>query len=129
MAITGSITVGNGQITYVAGQQISISASVSNSGGSDVMVTSIQPTLTPFFLTSQSVNAAIGVPNLGAGVSRVVPAGGSAKFNWTVTPGPSGPAVEYSTGYSYTAGAVVYTSDGAATSLTAASFSAINPGL
>lgn len=67
-----------------AGQRLTVTLVVSNSGGSAVTVTDIAPTVTPYGATQQNVPAAIGLPFLGAGANVTVPASGSTTFSWDV---------------------------------------------
>lgn len=128
MAITASIALSSASI--LAEQKTTATLTVSNSGGTAVAVTSIQPLLSPTGVTQQSVSSAIGVPPVGGAYNVTVPASGTAKFSWDVVPHApsSGFGNAMPSPFVYDVGAVVMTSDGALTSPTPTTLTVTNPG-
>lgn len=110
MAITASVALAD--TTLLSGQIAAATLTVSNSGGSDVVVTGIAPKVTP------SAGAyALGACPFGGPVSAVVAASGSRDFYFNVlahAPQVSNPNVSPAT-LDYVIGAVVYTNDGSIT--------------
>jgi len=87
MAVTATISLSTGGPTYIE-QQIMATVIVSNSGGSDVNITEIQPTLT-FTGNSQALDAssaALGKVLVSSVQNTRIPAGGSRSFIFSVVP-------------------------------------------
>ncbi|GEM_PF-5355794 len=125
MAITATISLS--ATTISKQQKTTATLTVSNSGGSAINVTGIQPRA---YLTGSSppepVGAAIGVPALGPGMNVSVPASGSLVFSFDYTfAAPSTGANGQGSG-TYSCDAVVYTADGSVTVPTAATVT-VNP--
>lgn len=140
MAITAAITMGTATVNTL--QQSAASLVVSNSGGSAVQVTSIQPSVVVHGTTQVPGGVLIGQPNNGPGQNVTVPASGNVTFNWSVVPmapnvgvytsnpfpssGVGGVAIvplqpeSQPAQFVYDVGAIVTTSDGATTSATTA---------
>lgn len=129
MAVTASIAVSDATLT--AGQKTTVTLTVSNSGGAAVLVTGIQPTVTPNGLSSQAVAVAIGQPMWGAAFSQSVAASGSTTFSWEIV--PNAPTTSYGlampASYVYSIGATVYTNDGSITVATPTTVTVTNPSL
>lgn len=110
MAITAAITLADDSLQ--SGQRAQATLTVSNSGGSDVVVTDIQPTVSP-----KTAACALGTCPFGGPVPSTVPASGSVTFQFPlvgfspqVAQPPQTPAE-----FVLTVGATVYTNDGAIT--------------
>lgn len=118
MAITASIALSSA--TCAAEQKVTATVTVTNTGASTVLVTGIQPLVTPHSATNGSVAVATGaVPLGGAFPSTVAGSSGTTKFSFDVT--PHAPITSYNIGAEpsslvYDVGAVVATSDGSLTS-------------
>jgi len=129
MAITAAIALSDATLT--SGMSATATLTVSNSASAAVLVTGIQPTVTPAGLTSQSVAVAVGQPMWGAAFPQSVAALGSTKFSWPVT--PNAPTAGYGLAmpatFVYDVGATVYTNDGAITTATPATLTVTNPPL
>lgn len=129
MAITATIALSSSSI--VAEQKTVATCTVTNSGGSAVNVTAINPTVTPSGATPQSVSVAVGQPPLLPGMpTSVAASGGTTKFSWDVVPhapssgyGSAEPASQI-----YDVGALINTSDGSLTSATTSALTVTNPG-
>lgn len=117
MAITATIALSSA--TCAAGQKVTATLTVSNSGAATVLVTGIEPSVTPHSSTKGSVAVAVGTPPLGGAFTSTVTASGSTKFSFYVT--PHAPITSYNVGaepssFVYDVGAVIATSDGSLTS-------------
>lgn len=140
MAITASVALS--PTSAKIGQASVVTLTVNNSASTAVNVTGIAPTVLNA-AGSSAVDALVGQPPITPGFSISVPGSGSATFQWSVTAG-SPQAANYAanpfpsagqggaaitplvslampTSLVYTVGALVYTSDGSATSATTAS--------
>lgn len=129
MAITATIAV-NPSTAYI-NQNIGVTLTISNSGGSNVNVLGVSPLAYFTGTTAADKNAAgvaLGMPQIGQyGANVVVPASGSLVLNWNVVFfAPSTRPVYSGGGGTYDVGAIVYTSDGSVTSPTAATVT-VNP--
>jgi hypothetical protein len=126
MAITASVAMSSA--TCKSGQQVIATLTVSNSGGSAVVVTGIEPVVTPNGQTSQAVAVGVGRPAVGGNFSSSVAASGSTAFPFPVCPNApttsAGLAMPSSLVYSI--GATVLTSDGAITAATPATVTVTN---
>lgn len=132
MAITAAMTLSSA--TASPGQAVHATCTVTNSGGSSVNVTGIQPILVPTTLTMQSVSGALGMPPIGPGMTvAVAGSSGTLALGWDViahaptpghvtTPNPANP-----TSYVYDVGATVYTSDGSITAATTTTLTVTAP--
>jgi len=127
MAITASIALSSA--TAKAEQRVTASLTVNNSGGAAVTVTSVQPTLVPSGLTSQSVSAGVGVPMFGGAFASSVAASGALVIPFDVV--AHAPTTSYGlaepASLAYSVGATVGTSDGAVTVATPATLTVTNP--
>lgn len=87
MAVTASISLNTaGPITIE--QQVMATVVVSNSGGSDVVITEIQPTIlfTGDSAAVDASSAALGKVLVSSVLNTRVPAGGSSSFIFSVVP-------------------------------------------
>lgn len=127
MAITASIALSTA--TIKSAQKTTATLTVSNSGGSDVLVTGIQTLCNPNGSTSQAVAASVGVPPFGGAWPQTVAASGSTKFYWDVVPAAPTTSIGLAMPASlvYSIGAVVSTNDGAITNATPATVTVTNP--
>lgn len=80
MAITATLTASPEGV--MANQKFELTCTVSNSGASDVNVTSITPSITPYNSSVQSCAAAVGLPAFAPGQSVDVAASGSRAFRF-----------------------------------------------
>lgn len=119
-------TIALSSATCKINQQVMATLTISNSGGSAVSVTGIQPNvLFTGALSSDPAACALGAPAFSPGFSVSVPASGSLKFTFGVVP-------FISTGSgTFSIGAICNSSDGSvfsptATTLTAAANSGVN---
>lgn len=129
MAISATIALSTA--TATSGQRCAVTATVSNSGGAAVLVSGIQPTMTPNGLTSQAIASAVGVPAWGGPFNQSVAAGGTTKFTWDVV--PQAPTTNYGLAepgsYVYSVGATISTNDGSVSVATPATLTVTNPAL
>jgi hypothetical protein len=127
MAITAAITLSSATVT--AGQKVTATCTVSNSGGSAVTVTAIRPMLSPQNSTSENTSGAQGTVPLGPGMTTSVAASGSTAFTYDVIPfaPTSGYGLAMPASQVYDVGATVYTSDGAVTDATSTTLTAADP--
>jgi hypothetical protein len=116
MAMTAVLSVDRSSVA--AGTPVAVRCVVSNSGGSDVNVTELVPTVAP--LGSPGVASTI-VPFLPA----VVPAGGSLGFGWSFLAHAA--AKPDATQGSYSCGAAIVCSDGTLLSPTAPTVQVASP--
>lgn len=110
MAITAAITLADS--TVDSEQQAQATLTVSNSGGSAVLVTGIQPKVTPL-----AASVGIGICAFGGSATQSVAAGGSTAFYFNLVahaPQASNPQVSPAT-FAYVVGATVYCNDGSIT--------------
>ena len=109
MAVTASIALSSAALQQ--GQQCVATLTVSNSGGSDVVVTDIQPTLSP-----ATAAAALGRCPFGGAQPSTVAASGSTKFYFPVVGlGPQligGNPPQNPSTFVISVGATVYANDG-----------------
>lgn len=85
MAITAAIVLN--PTTANTLQQVAAALTVSNSGGSAVIVTSVAPNENVAGASTQTSGAILlGQPNTGPGMNVTVPAGGSLVLNFSVVP-------------------------------------------
>ncbi len=118
MAITASVALSSA--TSKPGQRVAVALTVSNSGGSAVSVTSIQPMMSPASSTKETTSVAQGMPPLGPGMTVSVAASGSTVFAYDIlahTP-TSGYGLAMPAEQVYDVGATIYTSDGSITDAT-----------
>ena len=129
MAITATIALSSA--TCNAEQTVVATVTVTNTGASTVLVTGIQPLVTPHSATNGSVSVAVGsVPLGGAFPSTVAGSSGTTKFSFPVT--PHAPNTSYGilaepASFVYDVGAVVATSDGSLTSPTVTTLTVAYP--
>lgn len=140
MAITASIALGSATVTTLT--QVSALLTVSNSGGSAVLVSAVVPTCVVNGSTQVPGAINMGLPNMGPGQNVTVPAGGNVVLNWSLVPMAPNVGVYNANPYPsagvggvaivplqpesqpaqqvYSIGALVYTTDGAVTTATPA---------
>lgn len=121
-----SATIALSSATCKINQQVLATVTVSNSGGSDVTVTGIRPTI---LFTNAPTNdpaaAAVGAPAISSGFPVIVPASGTLKVTFGVVP-----FISSGTG-TFSIGAICTSNDGSvfsptATTLTSAANSGVN---
>lgn len=127
MAVTASIALASATLT--AEQRTTATLTVSNSGGSAVLVTGISPTYTPSGSTSQAVSVALGVVPFGGPFPQSVGAAGTQNFPFDVVPHApaSGYGLAEPASQTYSVGAIVLTNDGSVTVATPATLTVTNP--
>lgn len=129
MALSGTIALSAS--STLAEQQVAVTLTITNPGGSAILVTSIQPTVVPTGLTGQTCSVAVGTPPVG-GVfpSSVPPSSGTLLVTWPITPHApaSGYGLSEPSPFSYSVGATFYANDGSITVATPATLSVANPG-
>lgn len=116
MAITATTAISSA--TAKPGQRRAVTITITNSGGSSVNVTGCVPTMKPTGATLGSAGGALGMPNLGPGMTvAVAGSNGTLKLNWDVVAHSpsSGEGLAAPAEQVYDVGATVYTSDGAIT--------------
>lgn len=141
MAITAAIVVNPSTANTL--QQVAAALTVSNSGSSAVIVTSVAPSENVAGASTQTSGAILlGQPNTGPGMNVTVPAGGTLVLNFSVVPMAPNVGVYTSNPFPsagvggvaivplqpesqpaqqiYDIGALITTSDGATTSATVA---------
>lgn len=83
MAMTATISLNPS--TMNIGQQTAATLTISNSGGADVIMTSIEPTcIFTGALPQQTAACALGRCETGPGLNQTVPAGGTLIYTFTV---------------------------------------------
>lgn len=141
MAITASIALGAATVPTL--QQVSALLTVSNSGGSAVLVSAVVPTYVVSGGTQVPGAINMGLPNTGPGQNVTVPAGGAlTTLGWSLVPMAPNVGVYNANPFPsagvggvpivplqpesqpaqqvYSIGALVYTTDGAVTTATPA---------
>lgn len=128
MAITAAMTVSSA--TCTAGQTVTATCTVTNSGASAVTVLGVMPIAPPHSATNGSTAVALGRPPLGPGMTTsVAGSNGTLALSWGVIPHApaSGEGWEEPASQVYDLGAIVYTSDGSVTAATTTTLTVSSP--